>query len=45
MRLFTSIISNLFGKFASFKFPSKLQHLINYSYCKLFNIDLSEFKD
>lgn len=35
--------SRLFGRFASYEFPSFLQNLINNVYVKIFDIDLSEF--
>lgn len=40
---FTSLLSQLFGSFASKPFPSLLQHLINASYVKLMGLDMSEF--
>ncbi len=39
----TSLISRLFGKFASTKFPAFLQHAINKSYVGLMHVDLSDF--
>jgi phosphatidylserine decarboxylase len=42
---YTSVISNLFGKFASAEFPSILQHMINASYVKLMGLDMSEFRE
>jgi phosphatidylserine decarboxylase len=41
----TSLISNLFGKFASKSFTPKIQHVINRTYVKLMGLDMSEFKD
>lgn len=38
----TSCISRLFGKFASKKFPTFLQNIINKIYVKLMKVDLSE---
>lgn len=42
---FTSVISNVFGKFASKAFPSPVQNFINNSYVKLMGLDMSEFKE
>ncbi len=42
---FTSVISNIFGKFASKAFPSLMQHTINASYVKLMGLDMSEFRE
>ena len=42
---YTSVISNLFGKFASHPFPSIVQHTINASYVKLMGLDMSEFRE
>ena len=39
----TSLISSLFGKFASTKFPALLQYAINKSYVGLMHVDLSDF--
>lgn len=39
----TSLISQQFGKFADVNFPKPLQWLINTSYVKLLNLDMSEF--
>ena len=36
-------ISRLFGRFASYEFPSFIQHIINSAYVRIFNIDLGEF--
>lgn len=36
-------LSRYFGKFASFSFPSWFQKIVNKSYVKIFDIDLSEF--
>lgn len=42
---YTSIISNIFGIFASKAFPSFLQNFINKAYVKLMGLDMSEFRD
>ena len=42
---FTSVISSVFGKFASKKFPSSIQNFINSSYVKLMGLDMSEFRE
>jgi phosphatidylserine decarboxylase len=42
---YTSIISNIFGKFASAEFPSIIQHMINATYVKLMGLDMSEFRE
>jgi len=42
---FTSIISNLFGKFANKEFSSGIQNFINNSYVKLMGLDMSNFED
>ena len=42
---FTSVISNVFGKFASKAFPSIIQHSINATYVKLMGLDMSEFRE
>jgi len=42
---YTSVISSLFGKFASKEFPPIIQHLINASYVKLMGLDMSEFRE
>ncbi len=41
----TSLISKLFGVFASTKFPKFIQKIINKSYVKLMKVDMSEFKN
>ena len=41
---YTSVISEIFGKFASKRFPALIQHLINASYVKLMGLDMSEFR-
>lgn len=41
---YTSAISTLFGKFASKRFPSIIQHVINASYVKLMGLEMSEFR-
>lgn len=43
-RHYTSAIASAFGKFASKKFPSPIQHFINTSYVALMGLDMSEFK-
>ncbi len=40
----TSVISRIFGRFASLKFPSPLQYIINKSYVHFMEVDMSEFK-
>ncbi|HHB94408.1 MAG TPA: phosphatidylserine decarboxylase [Campylobacterales bacterium] len=42
---YTSVISNLFGKFASKEFPKPIQNIINSGYVKLMGLDMSEFKE
>ena len=42
-RHYTSILSTIFGKFASKEFPSPIQKAINKSYVKLMGLDMSEF--
>jgi len=42
---YSSVISNIFGKFASKAFPSFIQNMINVSYVKLMGLDMSEFRD
>jgi len=39
----TNTISMFFGKFASCRFVSPLQYLINYTYVKMMGVDLREF--
>lgn len=41
---YTSVISTLFGRFASTVFPPILQHIINASYVKLMGLEMAEFK-
>lgn len=41
----TNIISRTFGKFASKKFPTKIQNFINSKYVNAFNLDMSEFNE
>jgi len=43
-RHFTSIVSNLFGKFASKEFSKPIQNFINSAYVKLLKLDMSSFK-
>ena len=40
---FTSLISQIFGKFASKEFPRWFQNIVNRSYVKLMGLDMSEF--
>ncbi len=40
----TNVLSNIFGKFASFPFPAPIQSFINNSYVKLLDLDMNEFK-
>jgi len=40
----TSLISQIFGKFANKEFPVWLQQLINQSYVELMKLDMSEFQ-
>jgi phosphatidylserine decarboxylase len=40
----TNVISRSFGKFASYKFPSIIQHGINVAYVKSMGVDLSNFE-
>jgi len=42
---FTSIISSLFGKFASYSFPKPIQKVINGAYVKFMGLDMSEFEE
>ncbi len=42
---YTSVISTLFGKFASKKFPSPIQCFINTAYVKLMGLDMHEFRE
>ncbi len=42
-RHFTSVVSRIFGKFASKSFPSSVQNIINSSYVKLMGLDMSNF--
>ncbi|SFV52401.1 Phosphatidylserine decarboxylase [hydrothermal vent metagenome] len=42
---YTSVVSNIFGKFASKEFPAIIQHIINAAYVKLMGLDMSEFKE
>ncbi len=42
---FTSVISNIFGKFASKEFPYFVQNYINASYVKLMGLDMNEFRE
>ena len=40
---YTSVISQVFGKFASKRFSPQIQNLINSSYVKLMKLDMGEF--
>ncbi len=40
----TSLISQIFGKFASTKFPKFIQNIINQSYVSMMKVDMSEFQ-
>ena len=40
---FSSVVSNLFGKFAKKEFSPSFQKFINYSYVKLLGLDMSRF--
>lgn len=42
---YTSVISSIFGKFASKEFPSVIQHIINAGYVKLMGLDMTEFRE
>lgn len=42
---YTSVVSNIFGKFASKAFPKAIQNFINKSYVSLMGLDMSEFQD
>ena len=42
-RHFSSVVSSLFGKFASYEFSKPIQKAINYSYVKLLGLDMSNF--
>lgn len=42
---FTSVISNIFGRFASKAFAPSIQHFINHSYVKLMGLDMTAFKE
>lgn len=41
----TNIISQYFGKFAKFEFPSFIQKLINNAYVKFLGLNMSEFRN
>ncbi len=43
-RVVTNILSRGFGKFAAHRFHPVIQRFINYSYVKLLNLDMEEFK-
>jgi len=43
-RHITSVVSSVFGRFASKRFPAIIQHTINASYVKLMGLDMSEFR-
>jgi len=40
----SSAISQAFGKFASYEFPSFFQYIVNVGYVKLMGLDMSEFQ-
>ena len=42
-RHITSLVSQIFGKFASKEFPRWFQNIVNLSYVKLMGLDMSEF--
>lgn len=42
---YTSVISSLFGRFASKEFSPAVQRFINQGYVKLMGLDMSEFRD
>lgn len=42
---YTSVISSVFGKFASKEFSPSIQNFINKSYVKLMGLDMSNFKE
>jgi len=42
---YSSIISNMFGTFASKRFPRPFQQLINHGYVKLMGLDMSQFEN
>ncbi len=44
-RHITSIVSQYFGKFASYEFPEKYQKFINDYYVKFMGVDMSEFDE
>lgn len=44
MEKITNVISRLFGKFASCKFPKTIQNIINKSYVSFLGLDMSEFQ-
>ncbi|MFA6759826.1 MAG: phosphatidylserine decarboxylase [Sulfuricurvum sp.] len=44
-RVFSSAVSQTFGKFASKRFAPSVQSFINKSYVKLMGLDMSEFRD
>jgi len=41
----TNLISQYFGKFATYEFPKPIQKIINQSYAKFMKLDMSEFKN
>ena len=41
----TNVISQYFGKFAKFEFPSYIQNIINSAYVKFLGLDMSEFRN
>lgn len=40
---YTSLVSSLFGKFASMEYPSSLQNMINKAYVRFMGLDMSRF--
>jgi len=44
-RHITSFVSQNFGKFASYEFPSKYQEFINQAYVRVMGLDMGEFKE
>jgi len=41
---YTSLISGYFGRFASRKFPSPIQYIVNHGYVKLMGLDMRPFE-
>jgi|GEM_PF-3631550 len=42
---YSSVISTLFGKFASKEFSTPVQKIINHGYVKLMGLDMTDFKN